>query len=272
MRRQEQRRKKKEEAEEDSKEEESNGPLENKRFQNSDSVKIFKNDTAEDSVLRKASLFDLDVFFSKKQRPKQKTSTLLQKDSVKSVKIPATPTIKLKSIRKDTTNQSEELIVTEVDPDDVKEESISKISGQKNLKGNQANQRSEIPVVEESTAKRPQQKMPKSVRKRNVKLDTMIVFQMKDSVQAYFDQYPYKKRSAITTALSKVKNVRNGIRSVNRRVQSDKKNIDKYTVEKYKKYSQAFACIVMFLIGAPLGSIIKKGGLGVPVIVSIFFF
>ncbi|MEM9328448.1 MAG: LptF/LptG family permease, partial [Bacteroidota bacterium] len=43
-------------------------------------------------------------------------------------------------------------------------------------------------------------------------------------------------------------------------------------VEKYKKYSQAFACIVMFLIGAPLGAIIKKGGLGVPVIVSIFFF
>ncbi|MEL6562778.1 MAG: LptF/LptG family permease, partial [Bacteroidota bacterium] len=62
------------------------------------------------------------------------------------------------------------------------------------------------------------------------------------------------------------------VNAVGRRVRSDKKNIDKYSVEKYKKYSQAFACFVMFLIGAPLGSIIKKGGLGVPVIVSIFFF
>ena len=47
---------------------------------------------------------------------------------------------------------------------------------------------------------------------------------------------------------------------------------NKYVVEKYKKYSQAAACIVMFLIGAPLGAIIKKGGMGVPVIISIFFF
>jgi lipopolysaccharide export system permease protein len=48
--------------------------------------------------------------------------------------------------------------------------------------------------------------------------------------------------------------------------------ITKYKIEVNKKYAQAFACLVMFLIGAPLGSIIKKGGLGVPVIISIIFF
>ena len=32
------------------------------------------------------------------------------------------------------------------------------------------------------------------------------------------------------------------------------------------------ACLIMFLIGAPLGAIIKKGGLGVPVLISIVFF
>ena len=36
--------------------------------------------------------------------------------------------------------------------------------------------------------------------------------------------------------------------------------------------TQAIACITMFLIGAPLGAIIKRGGLGVPVIISILFF
>ncbi len=45
-----------------------------------------------------------------------------------------------------------------------------------------------------------------------------------------------------------------------------------YSIEKYKKYTGAIACIVMFLLGAPLGSIIKKGGLGVPVLVSIILF
>ena len=40
----------------------------------------------------------------------------------------------------------------------------------------------------------------------------------------------------------------------------------------HKILSNSVACIVMFLIGAPLGAIIKKGGLGIPVIVSIMFF
>ncbi len=45
-----------------------------------------------------------------------------------------------------------------------------------------------------------------------------------------------------------------------------------FQIQWHKILSNSIACIVMFLIGAPLGSIIKKGGLGVPVIFSIFFF
>jgi len=43
-------------------------------------------------------------------------------------------------------------------------------------------------------------------------------------------------------------------------------------LEMYKKFTFATACFLMFMIGAPLGSIIKKGGLGVPVLLSIVFF
>jgi lipopolysaccharide export LptBFGC system permease protein LptF len=45
-----------------------------------------------------------------------------------------------------------------------------------------------------------------------------------------------------------------------------------FQIQWHKILSNSLACIVMFLIGAPLGSIIKKGGLGFPVIFSIFFF
>jgi lipopolysaccharide export system permease protein len=45
-----------------------------------------------------------------------------------------------------------------------------------------------------------------------------------------------------------------------------------FQIQWHKIFSNSIACIVMFLIGAPLGAIIKKGGLGVPVIASIFFF
>ena len=50
------------------------------------------------------------------------------------------------------------------------------------------------------------------------------------------------------------------------------KDATKYELEMHHKYTQAISCLVMFLIGAPLGAIIKKGGFGVPVLVSIIFF
>ncbi len=45
-----------------------------------------------------------------------------------------------------------------------------------------------------------------------------------------------------------------------------------FRIQWHKIFANSIACLAMFLIGAPLGSIIKKGGLGVPVLVSILFF
>jgi lipopolysaccharide export system permease protein len=81
-----------------------------------------------------------------------------------------------------------------------------------------------------------------------------------------------QKQIIVQNATNKARNFKVNITGIRIKSKSLESRIDSYTVEKYKKYSQAFACIVMFLIGAPLGAIIKKGGLGVPVIVSIFFF
>ena len=51
-----------------------------------------------------------------------------------------------------------------------------------------------------------------------------------------------------------------------------KKDIARMNIEWHRKYSFSFACFVMFLIGAPLGAIVKKGGLGMPVVISVIFF
>jgi lipopolysaccharide export system permease protein len=45
-----------------------------------------------------------------------------------------------------------------------------------------------------------------------------------------------------------------------------------FSIQWHKIIASSFACIAMFLIGAPLGAIIKKGGLGVPFLVSVLFF
>jgi methionyl-tRNA formyltransferase len=43
-------------------------------------------------------------------------------------------------------------------------------------------------------------------------------------------------------------------------------------IESYRKFTLSIACLLFFFIGAPLGAIIRKGGLGTPVIISISFF
>lgn len=50
------------------------------------------------------------------------------------------------------------------------------------------------------------------------------------------------------------------------------KIIARYLLEWQKKFSVSFSCLVLFLIGAPLGAIIRKGGMGMPVVISVFIF
>lgn len=51
-----------------------------------------------------------------------------------------------------------------------------------------------------------------------------------------------------------------------------KRNLNRFEIEWHKKYTFAIACLVFFLIGAPLGAIIRKGGLGAPLVISVVLF
>ena len=48
--------------------------------------------------------------------------------------------------------------------------------------------------------------------------------------------------------------------------------IRKHEIELHRKFTLAFACLIFFFIGAPLGAIIRKGGLGAPVVISVIMF
>ncbi len=52
----------------------------------------------------------------------------------------------------------------------------------------------------------------------------------------------------------------------------EKKNRSRHEIEIHKKFTLSMACIIFFFIGAPLGAIIRRGGLSVPIIVSVLFF
>ncbi|KAA9339818.1 YjgP/YjgQ family permease [Hymenobacter busanensis] len=88
---------------------------------------------------------------------------------------------------------------------------------------------------------------------------------------------PAKRMGALSAPVvqattSRVRNLQAFASSYAERLRNQAREAANYRIEVYRKYTQTAAILVMFLIGAPLGSIIKKGGLGVPVLVSIFFF
>jgi lipopolysaccharide export system permease protein len=77
---------------------------------------------------------------------------------------------------------------------------------------------------------------------------------------------------AVERALSNARQSKSYITSIKDDLYHKGKFAVRHKVEWHRKFSLSFACFVFFFIGAPLGAIIRKGGLGMPVVVSILFF
>ena len=87
------------------------------------------------------------------------------------------------------------------------------------------------------------------------------------------DSLPVSERKdAITRSIEYIKDSNNWLAQVSESHYWEIKVLKRYEVEWHKKLTLSFACLVFFFIGAPLGAIIRKGGLGTPAVISIFFF
>lgn len=74
------------------------------------------------------------------------------------------------------------------------------------------------------------------------------------------------------TAVSKARNNYQEINNIENNLYGRKKRINLHMMERHRKFTLSVAVFVFFLIGAPLGAIIRKGGLGMPVVISILLF
>ena len=91
-----------------------------------------------------------------------------------------------------------------------------------------------------------------------------------DSV--YDRQAPHLKQAAVKGALTSVKQVMTDMDMKMEYAKYLHRNYRQHLIEAYKKFTLSLSCLIFFFIGAPLGAIIRKGGLGVPVIVSVLVF
>ena len=81
-----------------------------------------------------------------------------------------------------------------------------------------------------------------------------------------------EKSRILNTASSNLTNTIYSIDSSNTEFFNKQKNINNHLLAFYDKFVIVFACFLMFFIGAPLGAIIRKGGLGLPIVFAILIF
>jgi len=81
-----------------------------------------------------------------------------------------------------------------------------------------------------------------------------------------------QKQKVISSAVSRAENVANDLGFKKFTMENNDYSIRKHKTEWHKKITISLSCLLFFFIGAPLGGIIRKGGLGMPVIVSVLVF
>lgn len=88
-----------------------------------------------------------------------------------------------------------------------------------------------------------------------------------------FDKRSVADRKNIASyALGLARNAK-GSYEYNRQMVKEKVELKaRYDIEWHRKFTLSFACFALFLIGAPLGAIIRKGGLGMPLVISVLLF
>ncbi len=79
-------------------------------------------------------------------------------------------------------------------------------------------------------------------------------------------------KTYLTQALNKAKRQKQEYEFKSLSMADQRRTIRRHDIELQKKFTLSFACIIFFFIGAPLGAIIKKGGIGAPLVISVILF
>jgi lipopolysaccharide export system permease protein len=91
--------------------------------------------------------------------------------------------------------------------------------------------------------------------------------------QVYFDSLAIRNQlEYVNKAKSKADNIVSDYEYTSATQLSSIKQVRGHEIQLHKKFTFSVACLLFFFIGAPLGAIIRKGGIGMPVIISVFLF
>lgn len=100
-------------------------------------------------------------------------------------------------------------------------------------------------------------KYPDSVKAKNINLDLLENFNLQNKI------------NILNTATTKSERALNSIKNNIKSIKFKRKILNFFDTEYYNRIAFSLSCLILFFIGAPLGSIIRKGGFGLPMILAI---
>ena len=121
-------------------------------------------------------------------------------------------------------------------------------------------------------AKRYGLRLPSVNAEDSVKIMKQLASEKTTFDSIYERQTPSDRQAAIKSALASVQSVKMDVEMKAEYARSLHRYYYHHQLEAIKKFTLSLSCLIFFFIGAPLGAIIRKGGLGVPVIVSVLVF
>jgi lipopolysaccharide export system permease protein len=98
------------------------------------------------------------------------------------------------------------------------------------------------------------------------KIDTLQI----DNVLDLFREH--RRLQVVSAAKNSVSNILNSVLGKKEELQRRYKIYNMHILSLHKKFALALSCIILFFVGAPLGAIIRKGGLGLPMVIAIVLF
>jgi len=93
---------------------------------------------------------------------------------------------------------------------------------------------------------------------------------LKENILDYIKKESQKQ--IIEIAYNNVTNLKYSIESTKENLNFKQKNINEHQLSLNEKFVIAYACLLMFFLGAPLGAIVRKGGLGLPIVLAVSIF
>ena len=115
-------------------------------------------------------------------------------------------------------------------------------------------------------------RQPDLQKKDSLKLVKALATNAKPFDSVYAQQPALAKQTAVKGALTRVQQVMTDMEMKMEYAKYLHRNYRHHKIEAIKKFTLSLSCLIFFFIGAPLGAIIRKGGLGVPVVVSVMVF